>query len=232
MAKAQKIVNGIKLDPRDNLEYYTKSAVQSGEWSDAEIRREYSRLRDIAQKRLQTLARNEPDSFAYRKNAGQYPVLREAGTEKARELLPQLARFIAAKTGTVRGIREQREIALNTLQEHGYDFINKANIRQFGEFMEAWRADKALQVVGSPTVAELFGAAKERHMNVEQIKEQFSMWLTALPELQAVPPIPQRRRLNKQTRKMEYVHASNEDYQREVNKLRAQQGLTPLRRSL
>ena len=228
MAKAQKIVNGIKLDPRDNLEYYTKSAVQSGEWSDAEIRREYSRLRDIAQKRLQNLARSEPDSFAYRKNGGQYPVLSEAGTEKARELLPQLARFIAAKTGTVRGIREQRALALGTLQEHGYDFINKANIRQFGEFMEAWRADKALQVVGSPTVAELFGAAKERHMNVEQIKEQFSLWLTALPELQAVPPIPQRKRLNKQTRKMEYVHASNEDYQREVNKLRAQQGLTPL----
>ena len=55
MPKPRKVVYGIPLDPRENLEYYTKSALASGEWTDAEIRREYSRLRDIAQKRLQTL---------------------------------------------------------------------------------------------------------------------------------------------------------------------------------
>ena len=230
MAKAQKVVNGIPLDPRENMEYYTKSALASGEWTDAEIRREYSRLRDIAQKRLQRLGQSEPGSYAYRKNVGKYPVLKEAGTEGARELLPQLARFIGAKTGTVQGIREQRNKALETLQEHGYDFINKGNIKQFGEFMEAYRADKDLQVVGSPTAAELFGAAKERHMNIEEIKGQFAMWLEALPELQAIPPIPDRKKLNKQTRKMEMVKASAADYQREVNKLRKEQGKPPLRK--
>ena len=230
MAKAQKYVDGIPLDPRDNLEYYTKSALSSGEWTDAEIRREYSRLRDIAQKRLQRLARNEPGSYAYRKNVGQYPTLAEIGTEGAREKLPQLARFIGAKTGSVTGIREQRNKALETLQEHGYTFINKGNIRQFGEFMEAFRADKALQVVGSPTAAELFEAAKERHMNIEEIKEQFATWLEALPELQAIPPLPDRKKLNKQTGKMESVKASAADYQREVNKLRKEIGKPPLRK--
>ena len=230
MAKTQKYVNGIPLDPRDNMEYYTKSALSSGEWSDAEIRREYSRLRDIAQKRLQRLARNEPGSYAYKKNVGQYPVLKEVGTEGARELLPRLARFIGAKTGTVQGIREQRNKALETLREHGYTFINKGNIKQFGEFMEAYRADKALQVAGSPTVVELFEAAKERHVNIEEIKNEFAMWLTALPELQAIPPLPDRKKLNKQTRKMETVKASAADYQREVNKLRKEQGKPPLKK--
>lgn len=230
MPNPRKIVDGIALDPRQNLEYYTKSAVASGEWTDAEIRREYSRLRDIAQKRLQTLARNEPNSYAYKKNVGEYPVLKEAGTEGAKALLPQLARFIAAKTGTVKGIREQRTQAIQTLQEHGYDFINQSNIRQFGEFMEAYRADKALQVVGSPTVVDLFGAAKERHMNIEDIKEQFAMWLDALPELQQVPPIPDRKKRNKETGKMETVKASADDYQKAVNKLRKQSGKPPLRK--
>lgn len=230
MAKQQKIVNGVALDPRSNLEYYSKSAVASGEWTDAEIRREYSRLRDIAQKRLERLARNEPTSYAYRKNVGQYPRLSDIGTEGAKELLPQLARFIGAKAGSVTGIREQRNMALETLREHGYDFINKGNIKQFGEFMEAYRADKALQVVGSPTAAELYEAAKERHMNIEEIKEQFAMWLEALPELQAIPPIPDRKKLNKETGKMELVKASAEDYQREVNKLRREIGKPPLRK--
>ena len=230
MAKAQKYVDGIPLDPRDNMEYYTKSALSSGEWTDAEVRREYSRLRDIAQKRLQRLVRNEPGSYAYRKNVGQYPTLAEIGTEGAMEKLPQLARFIGAKTGSVTGIREQRNKALETLQEHGYTFINKGNIRQFGEFMESFRADKALQVVGSPTAAELFEAAKERHMNIEEIKEQFAMWLEALPELQAIPPLPDRKKLNKQTGKMESVKASAADYQREVNKLRKEIGKPPLRK--
>ena len=230
MAKVQKYVNGIPIDPRDNMEYYTKSALSSGEWTDAEIRREYSRLRDIAQKRLQRLARNEPGSYAYKKNVGQYPVLKDVGTEGARELLPRLARFIGAKTGTVQGIREQRNKALETLREHGYTFINKGNIKQFGEFMEAYRADKALQVVGSPTAVELFEAAKERHMNVEEIKNEFAMWLSALPELQAIPPLPDRKKLNKKTRKMETVKASADDYQREVNKLRKEQGKSPLKK--
>ena len=230
MSKAQKVVNGIKLDPRENLEYYTKSAIASGEWTDLEIRREYSRLRDIARKRLQTLAKNEPGSFAYKKNVGQYPVLSETGTEGARALLPQLARFIAAKTGTVQGIREQRRQAIETLREHGYDFINKKNIKEFGEFMEAWRADKDLRAVGSPTAVDLYEAAKERQINIEEIKAQFSTWLSALPELQAVPPLPDRKKLNKQTRKMEMVKASSLDYLQEVNKLRKEQGKTPLRR--
>ena len=230
MPKPRKIVYGIPLDPRENLEYYTKSALASGEWTDAEIRREYSRLRDIAQKRLQTLARNEPGSYAYKKNVGAYPVLKEAGTEGAKALLPQLARFIAAKTGTVKGIREQRARSLQTLQEHGYTFVNQSNIREFGEFMEAYRADKSLQVIGSPTVADLFGAAKERHMNVEEIKEQFAMWLEALPELQQVPPIPDRKKRNKETGKLETVKASADDYQKAVNKLRKESGKPPLRK--
>lgn len=230
MAKQRKIVDGIPLDPRENMEYYTKSAVASGVWTDSEIRKEYSRLRDIAQKRLQTLARSEPESFAYRKNVGQYPILSEIGTEGAKELLPPLARFIGAKTGTVTGIREQRKAALETLHEHGYDFVNKSNIREFGRFMEAYRADKALHVVGSEVAAELFGAAKERHINIEAIKEQFAMWLEALPELSAIPEIPDRKRLNKQTRKMEMVSATADDYQREVNKLRKEQGKAPLKK--
>ena len=231
MAKAQKVVNGVKLDPRTSLDYYTKSAIGSGEWTDVEIRREYSRLRDIAQKRLQTLARHEPGSFAYRKNVGAYPILKEAGTEGARALLPQLARFIAAKTGTVKGIREQRNKALESLHEHGYTFLNKGNIRQFGEFMEAYRANKEIErVVGSPAIVDLFEAVTERHINVEQIKEQFALWIEALPDLQQIPPIPTKQKVDRNTGEVIEMRASAADYQKAVNQLRKERGQQPLRK--
>lgn len=208
---------GEVLDPRADPQWYTKTAINSEEWSDAEIRSEYSRLRDIAKKRLERLARNEPGSYAYRHNVGQYPKLADIGTEGAREKLPMLARFIGAKTGSVAGIREQRAQALSTLHEHGYTFVNKSNLREFGEFMESWRADKALSVSGSPIAAELFGAVKERKMDIEAVKEQFGLWLEATRDLQHVAP-PKKG------------NASNDYYQREVNKLRKARGQKPLRK--
>ena len=231
MPSVRKIVDGQELDPRTTPEYYSKSAIKSGEWTDAEIRREYSRLRDIAQKRLERLGRNEPGSFAYRHNVGQYPTLKETGTEGARALLPRLARFIGAKTGSVTGIREQRAKALESLREHGYTFLNKSNIKQFGQFMEQFRASKGSKVIGSPTAVELFEQAKEKHMNIDQIKMQFEMWLQALPDLQQIPPLPDRMKKNPKTGKMERVKASADDYQRAVNKLRKERGQSPLKKS-
>ena len=102
-------LNPDELDPRNNLEWYTADAITNADvWTPQMIRREYSRLRDIAQKRLKRLAEAEPESYAYRHNVGQYAPARGQTTKELAAKLPELARFIAAKTGTVRGIREQR----------------------------------------------------------------------------------------------------------------------------
>ena len=124
-----------RYDPRVNLEYYTREAVRNADiWTDSAVRAEYSRLRDIAQKRLQRLAKSEPGSYAYRANVGQYAPARGQTTEEIRTQLPTLAKFIAAKTGSVSGIRAQRAKAVKTFREHGYNFITKENIGTFGDF--------------------------------------------------------------------------------------------------
>jgi hypothetical protein len=175
-----------QMDPRNNLEWYTKEAITNNAevWTPQMIRREYSRLRDIAQKRLSRLAVAEPGSYAYRKNVGQYAPARGQTTEALAAKLPQLARFIAAKTGSVRGIRAQRAAAVRTLQERGYTGVTTANIKEFGEFMEHYRDNKVTHSIGSPEAVEVFEFYQEQGIPWKKVKEDFAAWVRAKGKLE------------------------------------------------
>lgn len=175
------------LDPRNMLDYYMKDALRNSDmWTDKLLRSEYSRLRDIAQKRLERLARNEPESFAYRKNVGQYPRGRELSTDEIRALMPQLAKFIAAKTGSVTGIRRQRMAAVQALQETGNYFITMDNYKQFSDFMAQWRAEDTgkKQSWGSDEVVQVFEWSYENGIRAEDIKGNFDRFMRQQKKLE------------------------------------------------
>ncbi len=172
-----------QLDPRNNLQWYTKDAIKNADvWTPQQIRREYSRLRDIAEKRLKRLAIAEPESYAYRHNVGKYAPARGQSTEALAEQMPELARFIAAKTGTVKGIRAQRNKAVATLKESGYDFVTPANIKEFGEFMEASRETKLGKVVYTEIIVT-YRFMQEQNIPWARVKEDFAQWVRARKSL-------------------------------------------------
>ena len=200
-----------RLDPRVNLDMYTREAIKAADvWTDSAVRKEYSRLRDIAQKRLERLGRNEPESYAYRANKGQYAPARGQTTEALRQQLPQLAKFIAAKTGSVTGIRAQRRKAVESLQEKGYRFVTGENLQAFGEFMEEFRAKRgAARSYGTFEALELWEFAQANDIDVERVKSQFAQWLK------------QRRELERYVRKRskEGEETSADDILKEFNRL-------------
>lgn len=172
------------LDPRTNLQLYTREVLKNADvWTNQQVRAEYARLRAIAQKRLKSLAIYEPESYAYRHNVDRYAPTKALTTEQARAALPELARFIAAKTGTVAGIRRQRTLAVKTLREHGYTGISKANLREFGEFMEHYREKKLTHVLSSPSAVEFFEFTEEHEIPWNVVKEDFAHWLRARKKL-------------------------------------------------
>lgn len=186
MAPRARKLSPDQIDPRNSLQYYTREAVKNADyWDDAALRAEYSRLRDIAQKRLKRLAKAEPDSYAYRHNVGKYKPARGQSTAELREKLPELAKFIAAKTGSVSGIRAQRVAAVEALQEHGYEGITKGNYKLFAEFMREWRAQKLQKVWGSPEVYEMFVFTREKKVPWDKIRDNFEAWLEHLDELES-----------------------------------------------
>lgn len=188
-----------RLDPRVNLEMYTREAIRNADvWTDAAVRREYSRLRDIAQKRLERLSRNEPESYAYRANRGQYAPARGQSTEALRQQLPQLAKFIAARTGSVTGIRAQRKKAVESLQSKGYKFVTKENLAAFGEFMEDFRAKRgAARSYGTFEALELWEFAQANDIDVEKVKRNFANWLKERRELERY--VRQRNKAGEET---------------------------------
>lgn len=177
MAKKKRTLSPDILDPRNALQFYSRAAVKNADfWTDKLVRSEYSRLRSIAQKRLKNLEKYEPESYAYTHNRGQYPTMRGMSAAEIREKLPELARFIAAKTGTVTGIRAQRNKAAQTMQERGYN-IAPEDMKAFGQFMDEWRTQKLNRAYGSQEVVDLFTFIEEHETVPGVITENFREWL-------------------------------------------------------
>lgn len=182
-------VTGELLDPRTTPEYYSMEALRNADvWTPQAIRKEYSRLRTIANKRLEAIGRSEfVNTETYRRNIGQYKPLKELRANEVKYLLFDVSKMLSAETGSLTGLRKQRTRALATLRERGYEFVTKANFIEFGEFMEEWRARKDLHIIGSPTAADLFGAFKEKNLSPDEVKEDFEYWIKHRKELEQLP---------------------------------------------
>lgn len=89
-------------------EIYTPFALES--WPDKELRKEYTRLRDIARKRLKRLSQDpiSGTSDVYKEFAGGFPTIKSmrADRKALEQALADVARFVRTKESTVGGARE------------------------------------------------------------------------------------------------------------------------------
>lgn len=205
---------------------YRREAFQSGAVNADQVLKEYSRLRQVALKRLKRMEGTKYEhSQTYLRNVGMYPSIPEIAekkmngsdklTKEAREKLlalhvsrrlDDLERFLSAKTGSIRGMQRVENQTIKTLRERGIYFVNKYNIKDFGDFMEYSRTCELDKKYGSDRVADLFGTIKEKKLDPEQIKRDFEFWLDNQKELESMPKIK-----NKNKR-------SAEDYKRKLLK--------------
>ena len=118
-------------------EFY-RSDLSANLFMESEARKEYARLRRLANKRLAALERaGLGEAKVLRGFLAEFASLRGASERTVRNALEDVAHFVSLKTTTVRGIQAAQKKAIATMQSHGYDWINKSNIESFGRFMEA-----------------------------------------------------------------------------------------------
>lgn len=188
-------------------EYYYPEALKSGVLTEAEMRKEYSYLRAIANKRLERFPGTEfAEHQSYLKNVDKFVPLTEITS--TRELIMRLyevKKFTSAKSSSVSGLREMQRRAIETARERGLTFINKSNIKEFGEFMEEARQRGYARIYGSERIAELFGVATKKGINPEQIFKDFHYWMEARKELASMPRIksPEERTAENYRAKLE-----------------------------
>ena len=157
----------------------------------ATARREYQRLRRVAEKRLARLGASEfADSEAYRRNDGKFtPLSQVSNNRELGALLYDVRNFLDARRSSVTGQRAIIREQLETLHEHGYIFVNKSNLKEFGEFMEAARTAAGGRLYASDRVAEMYDAAERKGIPPEQLLENFEFWRKNVKALNAMPKI-------------------------------------------
>ena len=142
-----------------------------------EIRKEYTRLRDILRKRIETINKSE---FAGQGIAGQFPEglpkLSEIRPEDLPYVLQQFATAIRSNSSSLKGLRRRRKETLESLHESGYTNINQENIASFARFVEEARDRGLAKVYGSDNIATMFDEAIALGIDPDDVMEDFSWW--------------------------------------------------------
>ena len=156
---------------------YLRHLMSTGD--EAKVRKEYTRLRDIAQKRLKRLeAAGLAYTEVYKKNVKHYPKLSQIKSKnELSSRLADLARFIGSERSTVSGFKAIKEKSLKTLHEHGYSFVTKENYEQFAQFMAEYRYQKLDMIYDSGEAADTFGVLEKHHISLDQILHEFEGWI-------------------------------------------------------
>ena len=119
------------------LENMTKAEI-------AEMRKEYTRMRDIAEKRIKRLGESEfAYARAYQNNQLGFPKLRNLSDSEFPKAMSALAKFVSAKGTTVTGQRERMKRTIEAWQAQGVD-LNESNYKQVMKAMESLRKRKLI----------------------------------------------------------------------------------------
>ena len=143
-----------------------------------EIKKEYTRLRDILNKRIQRINKSD---FAGQGISGQFPQglpkLAEIAPEDLPYLLQQAATALNSRSGSLKGLQMRQSETIKSLRERGYTNIDDSNIRQFASFMDEARDRGLEKIYGSDTIATMYDSIVALDISPEAIMQDFSWWL-------------------------------------------------------
>lgn len=144
-----------------------------------EMRKEYTKLRDIFQKRVKRAAAQGyrqalpylKGNYAYiptLKEQAQLPYLKNVGPEvKNRDLefrLNELRRLVSEGVSSIRRqvqlSRERDTAVIQALRNAGYEHITQSTLKSFGRFMDQMREQYGKRLPNSEEMAEFFDSLK------------------------------------------------------------------------
>ena len=155
----------------------TEELLRSGGKGATAVRKEYTRLRDIAQKRVKRL-RLDPIFWEADTADRSFKQLKDiTSNAELADKLAELADFVQQKTSTVSGAKEVMYKSLGTLHENGFDFVTPENYIKFGKFMEQYRQEVLNGEYDSGEAADAFAVIDKHKIDPEQIHGEFEYWI-------------------------------------------------------
>ena len=153
----------------------------------ATMRAEYTRMRDVAQKRIKRLGKQFPESKAYQTHAKGFAKLKDLDPRDFPKAFAELAKFVRAKGSTVTGQKQIKEKTIKTWQDQGLN-LNSKNYDKTIKILEEMRKQKI--VYGSDKAVELADSMLD--LDDQQTNEWLDHLDTLLQhtdELQEIPDV-------------------------------------------
>ena len=116
------------------------------------MKAEYTRMRDVAQKRIKRLGKQFPESKAYQSHKQGFAKLKDLDPRDFPKAFAELAKFVKAKGSTVTGQKQIKEKTIKTWQDQGLN-LNSKNYDKTIKILEEMRKQKI--VYGSDKAVEL-----------------------------------------------------------------------------
>ena len=131
------------------------------------IKDEYTRLRDIAHKRITRLGGSEfKKSAAYQAHKQDFPKLRDLDPRDIPAAMAEMVKFLQAKTSTVSGQRSRRSKTIKAWKEQGLD-LNEKNYNKVMALLKEMRSRKILY--GSDKVITLVETTMQKGWNFNKV---------------------------------------------------------------
>lgn len=137
------------------------------------LKDEYTRLRDIAHKRISRLGKSEfKKSAAYQAHKMDFPKLRNLDPKDIPKAMADMYKFLSAKTSTVSGQRSRKRKTIAAWQKQGLD-LNEKNYNKVMAMMKEMRSRKILY--GSDKVISLVDVSMEKKWNFNKLLSSKSL---------------------------------------------------------
>lgn len=143
-------------------------------------RQRYAYLTGRVRRQIRKLQEKMPESISLER----YPLrdfrpLKELGKVSERELeagIQYAERVLETGELSLRSRKRAMGAAIKTMNELGYDYINRENFRYFYDFLEDARSRGLGAIYGSKQLIHAFNNAKKRGLTDEEIKGNIEYW--------------------------------------------------------
>lgn len=174
-----------------NRAYKTYNIIEVRKLSESELRKAYSAIRDVAQKRSKRL-----EAVAGRTDLVKSldaPKLKDLkSVSEIRSALLDLSNAIKDPRSKLSTYKSWERKNIESLKRAGYD-IKRENLKEFGEFMELMRERfKVKHIPGSDQIASIFSNTQELGIPIETVKRQFGSYLNDIARARALADTLQR----------------------------------------
>ena len=160
--------------------------------TEKEMRKEYSRLRKVANRRLKTLSNSEIGmrSNTWKFYMNEFPSARGKGKAEIAHRLSSAYYFLSLKSSSVTGLREMRNDFIESMHDQGYTWINKENYFDFIDFMETVKSYYDVVTYDSDRAVDVFDVMTEAGFSADDLKDDFDWWFNNYRKIRSKPIKP------------------------------------------